>query len=116
MHNYPRTLRQMEEEEGGGFLVEIPDLPGCAGDGETWEEALGNAEAAVREWIAAAEALGRVVPQPQSHYKYSGKWLQRVPKSLHMKLAAEAKKEGVSLNSLAMTLLAEGLGKKITAA
>ena len=116
MHNYPKILRQMEEEEGGGFLVEIPDLPGCAGDGETWEEALDNADEAVQEWIAAAEALGRIVPPPLSHDKYSGKWVQRVPKSLHMKLAAVAKREGVSLNSLAMSLLAEGLGKKSPAA
>lgn len=113
MQQYPAILSQLDEGDGGGFLVEIPDLFGCAADGETREEALNNADAAVQEWIAAAEALGRIVPQPHSHASYSGKWVQRVPKSLHMKLAAEAKREGVSLNSLAISLLSEGLGKKL---
>lgn len=112
VQQYPATIRQLDEEEGGGFLVEFPDLPGCAADGETRLEALENADAAITDWISAAEALGRVVPQPLSHDMFSGKWVQRVPKSLHMKLVTEAKKEGVSLNSLAISLLSEGLGKK----
>src|SRR4030042_3075706 len=41
----------------------------------------------------------------------SGKWVQRVPKSLHAKLAAKAEKEGVSLNTLVVSLIAEGLGR-----
>jgi antitoxin HicB len=36
----------------------------------------------------------------------------RAPKSLHKKLALRAKHEGVSLNTLAVTLLAEGLGER----
>ena len=109
---YPAYVRRMLADEGPGFVAEIPDLPGCVADGETEQEALENAKAAIEEWIAAAEALGRPIPEPDTHKRYSGKWVQRVPKSLHMKLAAEAKREGVSLNSLAMSLLAEGLGKK----
>ncbi|MFQ5954367.1 MAG: toxin-antitoxin system HicB family antitoxin [Kiloniellales bacterium] len=112
MLKYPAYVRQMAPDEGFGFVVEVPDLPGCIADGETEQEALENAKAAIEEWIAAAEALGRPTPEPGTHKSYSGKWVQRVPKSLHMKLAAEARREGVSLNSFAMSLLAEGLGKK----
>ena len=42
----------------------------------------------------------------------SGKWVQRVPQSLHAKLAARAEKEGVSLNTLVVSLIAEGLGRR----
>lgn len=113
---YPVIVRELDENDGGGILVEFPDLPGCIGDGETVEEALQNAKRAADEWIEAAKEMGRPVPEPSSIDKYSGKWVQRVPKSLHMKLAMEAKREGVSLNQLATSILAEGLGKRRVAA
>jgi len=109
---YPALVRELDPSEGGGYLVEIPDLPGCMADGETREEALTEAEHAIEEWIETAKKLNRPVPEPGAIDKYSGRWVQRVPKSLHMKLSAEAKREGVSLNTLAATLLAEGLGKR----
>jgi hypothetical protein len=43
---------------------------------------------------------------------HSGKWLMRVPKTLHARLARRAEVESVSLNLLAATLLAEGLGAR----
>ncbi len=36
------------------FLVEIPELPGCMADGASYEEALGNAQAVIAEWIETA--------------------------------------------------------------
>ena len=75
-----------------------------------------NVAGAIDEWIAAAEEMGRAVPEPGAEQKYSGKWLQRVPKSLHRRLSIAAKNEGVSLNSLATSLLAEGLGRRDRAA
>jgi predicted RNase H-like HicB family nuclease len=41
------------------FIAEVPELPGCAADGETYELALANVKTAVQEWIATAQALGR---------------------------------------------------------
>ena len=115
MRKYPAMIRELEPEEGEGFLVEILDLPGCIADGKTEEEALKNAGEAILEWIATATALDRPVPEPKSIEHYSGKWLQRVPKSLHMKLAQTAKREGVSLNALATSMLAESLGHRTPA-
>lgn len=112
---YQKTIRPLDEDEGGGFLAEVPDLAGCMADGETEAEAIANAEEAIAEWIAAAREMGRDIPEPGALDRFSGKWVQRVPKSLHRKLAAEAKREGVSLNALATSLLAEGLGRKDTA-
>jgi antitoxin HicB len=109
---YPVAIRELDQSEGGGFLAEIPDLPGCMADGETIEEAVRNVNDAAVEWIAEAKKLGRQVPEPG--HSYSGKWVQRVPKSLHQRLAAEARREGVSLNALTTALLVEGIAGKQT--
>jgi len=110
--DYPIVVRPLAAEDGGGWLAEAPDLPGCMTDGDTAEAALADMENAIAEWIDAAEQLGQPVPKPNSIEAYSGRWVQRVPKSLHMKLSATAKREGVSLNALVTSLLAEGIGQK----
>ncbi len=47
------------------FIAEVPELPGCAADGTTYQEALANAEVVIREWIETAQELGRPVPEPR---------------------------------------------------
>jgi predicted RNase H-like HicB family nuclease len=47
------------------FIAEVPELPGCAADGATYQEALANAQVIIREWIETARALGRPVPKPR---------------------------------------------------
>ena len=49
----------------GAFIAEVPELPGCASDGATREEALRNAEVAIGEWIDTARDLGREIPAPK---------------------------------------------------
>nr|WP_069965387.1 type II toxin-antitoxin system HicB family antitoxin [Desertifilum tharense]OEJ76900.1 hypothetical protein BH720_01520 [Desertifilum tharense IPPAS B-1220] len=51
-------------EEDRAFIVEVPELPGCAADGDTYQEALQNAEIVVQEWIETAKTLGRSIPKP----------------------------------------------------
>ncbi|HYZ26719.1 MAG TPA: type II toxin-antitoxin system HicB family antitoxin [Geminicoccaceae bacterium] len=111
---YPCHIRRLDDGEGGGYLIEFPDLPGCLSDGATVEEAIANGADALRAWIATAEEFGDPVPPPSRpvHQDYSGRWNLRVPKSLHRRLAERAKAEGVSLNTLTVTLLAEGLGRR----
>jgi predicted RNase H-like HicB family nuclease len=41
------------------FIVEVPELPGCMADGETYQEAVQNAEVIIQEWIDTAQSLGR---------------------------------------------------------
>lgn len=50
-------------EEDQAFIVEVPELPGCASDGETYQEAVQNVEVVIREWIETAQALGRSIPE-----------------------------------------------------
>lgn len=109
---YPVTIKPLSKEDGCGYLVEYLDLPGCIADGATVEEALKEGEDAVLAWIRAAQEEGALIPEPGLIDKYSGQWRIRVPKSLHAKLDSKAKLDGVSLNTLAVTLLAEGLGRK----
>lgn len=111
---YPVTLRALSAEDGGGFLAEAPDLPGCMSDGESPEEALANVGDAIATWLAAAKELGHAIPKPGAVDDFSGRWVQRVPRSLHMRLSERARREGVSLNTLVTSLIAEGLGTAAT--
>ena len=108
---YPFTVRQLGEDEGGGYLIEFPDLPGCVSDGDSIEEAIENGVDAVDSWIATAAQFGDPIPPPGSTENYSGRWVQRVPKGLHARLVGRARKEGVSLNTLVTTMLTERLGR-----
>ena len=108
--NYPFTIRPLEAEEGGGYLIEFTDLPGCISDGETPEEAMSNGQDALEAYLASCNKHGDPVPKPG--VSMSGQWRQRVPKTLHARLAARAKQEGVSLNTLVAVLVAEGLGRR----
>jgi predicted RNase H-like HicB family nuclease len=47
------------------FIAEVPELPGCAADGATYQEALSNVEVIIQEWIETAKSLGRIVPEPR---------------------------------------------------
>ena len=109
--DYPFTIRHLSKEDGGGYLIEFPDLPGCMSDGETMEEAIENGHDAVRSWMHAAKEIKRPIPKPGELEKQSGKWVQRVPKSMHLRLVEKAAEEGVSLNTLIITMIAEALGR-----
>ena len=62
--NYPVIVSPLSEEDGGGFVATVPDLPGCMSDGETPQEALTNVQDAIDVWLEAAHDLGRQIPQP----------------------------------------------------
>lgn len=51
-------------EQDQSFIAEVPDLPGCAADGETYQKALQNIEIIMQEWIETAQELGRKIPEP----------------------------------------------------
>lgn len=105
---YPFKVETISEEDGGGYMITYPDLPGCISDGETIEETLVNGEDARKTWIKAAYEKAIVVPEPNTAIdKFSGRITLRTPKSLHKELVEQAEKEGISLNQYIVYLLSE---------
>jgi antitoxin HicB len=64
--SYPVVVQPLKDEDGGGFIATVPDLPGCMSDGETPEEALTNVQGAIEAWIEAAQDMGHKVPKPSA--------------------------------------------------
>jgi len=58
-------------EEDSAYLAEVPELPGCMADGQTYREALEKAEVIIREWVETAKELGRPVPSPRGRLKFA---------------------------------------------
>lgn len=110
---YTHVVEPLTEEDGGGFLVTFPDLPGCMSDGETEMEAVVHARDAFSAWMSARAHMGKPIPKPTRHGETAEpvRLMQRLPRSLHASLVARAKAEGTSLNTLVTMLLAEGIGR-----
>ena len=94
----PYRIEIIPDLDEGGYVACYPDLSGCLTIGDTIEEAIHNAEDAKRAWLEAALKDGINIPEPKSIDEYSGQFKLRIPKSLHKKLAENARSEGVSMN------------------
>ncbi len=57
--------------EDQAFIAEVPELPGCAADGNTYRQALANVEVVIQEWIDTAQELGRPVPEPRGRLVFA---------------------------------------------
>lgn len=111
---YTHIVEPLSEEDGGGYLISFPDLPGCMSDGETIDEAIANGRDAFFAWMSARLHIGKPIPKPTRHGESAEpvRLMQRLPRSLHANLVARAKAEGTSLNTLVTMLLTEGLGRR----
>jgi predicted RNase H-like HicB family nuclease len=58
-------------EEDQSFIADAPELPGCAADGATYQEAIANVEVVIQEWVETAQELGRSVPEPRGRLMYA---------------------------------------------
>ena len=112
LEKYPFAIRPLTAEDGGGFLIEFPDVPGVLSDGETPQEAIANGRDALKAALLTLREFGDAVPAPGAFATASGQWRQRVPKTLHARLVERARREGVSLNTLVTAMIAEGLGQR----
>jgi antitoxin HicB len=63
---YAIVIAPLSDEDGGGFLATVPDLPGCMSDGDTREEAARNVEDAIMSWLEEARSVGRAIPEPRT--------------------------------------------------
>lgn len=69
MSRYEMIIYWSDQDQA--FIAEVPELPGCAADGKTYQEAVANAEVIIQEWIDTATELGRPIPQPIGRLKYA---------------------------------------------
>jgi predicted RNase H-like HicB family nuclease len=58
-------------EEDQAFIAEVPELAGCMADGESYQQALANAEIVIQEWIETAKELGRAIPKPKGRLVFA---------------------------------------------
>ncbi|WP_175785432.1 type II toxin-antitoxin system HicB family antitoxin [Burkholderia ambifaria] len=102
---YPVEVFWSDEDEG--FIAIAPDLPGCSAFGEDETTALAELKHAISAWKQAAQSAGNPVPPPsrRDESEFSGKFVLRVPKSVHRGLATSASREGVSLNQYVVSLI-----------
>lgn len=103
---YPFTMRPLSVDDGGGFLIEYPDIPGCIADGETPEEAIAEGKDALRCALLTMMEFKDPIPEPGSSVPLA------VPAGLHNKLATLAQKRHVRPEKLGSELIAEALAKE----
>jgi len=99
---YNFIIKPISDESGDYYHASVLELVGCQSTGETLQEAYESLMEAMEGWIETKIENGFSVPEPIEDEKYSGKFLLRLPKSLHKHLSIEAEKEGVSLNQYAL--------------
>lgn len=97
------------DEDNPGWVARVRELPGCITQGDTFQELGGMIDDAMRGWMETAIADGQAIPEPRPEESYSGKFIIRVPKSLHRELVETAGREGVSLNMFASMALAKAV-------
>ena len=69
MPKYEMIIYWSEEDQA--YIAEVPELPGCAADGQTYQEALANAEVVIQEWLKTARELGRLLPTPKGRLVFA---------------------------------------------
>ena len=103
---YTKMIKEINDESGHYYYGWVLELDGCQSTGESLDDLMESLNEAMEGYIEVKLAHGLPIPVPQQDEGYSGKFVLRVPKSLHKRLAIEASNEGVSLNQWACYKLA----------
>lgn len=109
----PYTIRVVHDHDDDfeGFVASVEELPGVITQGESIEEAVAQIRDAMVGWLSVAIEDGVPIPEPRDPDAFSGRFLLRLPKSLHAELARQAEIEGVSLNQYVTVTLARAAGR-----
>jgi antitoxin HicB len=102
---YPVELVRDED----AYVASNPDLPGCVSFGDSPNEAIESLREVRHLWIEGQLASGNAIPEPSAPERFSGKFVLRIPKTLHRMADYQARREGVSLNTYITSILASGL-------
>jgi predicted HicB family RNase H-like nuclease len=109
MPNYSYSVAWSPRD--AAYIALSPELPGLSGIGANPADAIRELEVAIELALETYADAGEQPPAPSVIGEYSGQFRLRLPKSLHQGLVLRAESEGISLNALAMSLLAHGLGE-----
>lgn len=104
---YTRIIQEMNDSSGHYYYGKILELDGCQSTGDSIEELYKSLNEAMEGYLEIKLEKGHDIPLPFTENEYSGKFVVRLPKSLHQRLALEAEKEGISLNQYALYKLAK---------
>ena len=99
---YTRLVQEIYDESGHYFYGKILELDGCQSTADTLTELYENLNEVMENYLEIKLENNLPIPLPNDANKYSGKFVVRLPKTLHQRLAIEASQEGVSLNQLAL--------------
>ena len=108
---YTIEVTKDEGEEYTGWFARVVELPGCMTQADSFEELSAMIEDAMRGWLESALEDGESIPLPRSTADYSGRFVIRIPKSLHRELVEMAEREGVSLNTFVNVALGKVVGQ-----
>jgi antitoxin HicB len=110
----PYTIEFRREEPDdpahGAWFARVIELPGCITEADSLEEAAAMIQDAMAAWLEVALEDGREIPEPHRTDDYSGKFVVRLPKSLHRALVEAAERDGVSLNQWVNVVLSHAVG------
>lgn len=94
------------DSEYCAYLEEVPEVSAY---GTTVEKAIKELQTVYKEWLKICRENKYPVPKPLNLNDYSGKFVVRIPKSLHKRLTELAKKENVSLNQELLYCITRGI-------
>jgi len=107
------SIRIVWSDDEGGYIATSPEFEDLSAFGATPREAADQLESVVRAAIATYRESGWPLPEPKRVHEHSGQLRLRLPRSLHGRLADEAERDGVSLNTLIVTYLAMRTGESV---
>ena len=103
---YTKMIKEISDESGHYYYGCVLELDGCQSTGETLDELMDSLNEAMEGYLTVKLEKRLPIPMPQLDDSFSGRFVLRLPKTLHKRLSIEASKEGVSLNQWACYKLA----------
>ena len=95
---YNYVIQPVDDESGKYYYAKILEFDGCQSTGKTFEEAYKNLRVVMKGWLETKIESNFEIPLPCGSNNFSGRFMVRIPKSLHHSLSIEAEQEDVSLN------------------
>ncbi len=106
---YDYTIKISYDKKDGDYMAYIEEIPECSAFGGSPEEAMKELHTAYELWKEISREKGFFIPEPLNFKDYSGKFLLRIPKTLHKELTEKAVKENISLNQYILYCLSRGV-------